>query len=48
MRDSISTGYQKMPLSNLKNKLTDYNVYAYCDKSEEDGGRVRVIMADKK
>ena len=40
--------YLDMPISELIEKQKDYNIKAYIDDNENMGGRVRVIVAEKK
>lgn len=40
--------YLKMAKSELEEHQDEYNIYAYYDKSEAAGGRIRVLLATKK
>lgn len=40
--------YMKMSKSDLMEHQDEYNIYAYYDKAESAGGRVRVLLATKK
>jgi hypothetical protein len=43
-----NTAYTVLPLNELKNNISDYSVSVYYDKTEKNGGRVRVIVAKSK
>lgn len=34
-----------LPISELMSDFDEYNVTAYCDKSEQNGGRIRILIA---
>ncbi len=40
--------YMKMSKSDLVERQDEYNIYAYYDKAESAGGRIRVLLATKK
>ena len=40
--------YLKAAKSDVISRQNDYTVYAYYDKEEKDGGRIRVVVAVKK
>ncbi len=43
-----NSAYTVLPLNELKNNISDYSVSVYYDKTEQNGGRVRVIVAKNK
>ncbi len=43
-----SSAFTILPISELKNNISDYSVTAYYDKTQDKGGRVRVIIAKYK
>ncbi len=43
-----NSAYTVLPLNELKNNISDYSVSVYYDKTEKNGGRVRVIVAKSK
>ena len=48
---SVQTGtftYKIMPIKDLTNNMDAYNVYAYYDSVDKNGGRVRVLVANEK
>ncbi len=45
---SATSAFTILPISELKNNLSDYSVSAYYDKTQDKGGRVRVIIAKER
>ncbi len=43
-----SYNYSMVTIEELKNRLSDYTITLYADKSESQGGRIRVILATQK
>ncbi len=45
---SATSAFTILPINELKNNISNYSVTAYYDKTQDKGGRVRVIIAKEK
>ena len=45
---SATSAYTILPISELKNNISNYSVTAYYDMTQDKGGRIRVILAKAK